>query len=139
MAFTVNISLTTDLLDIWESIPKFERSATIQRLLREEFGAAKITKKKTGKRDPGTSMVYDTWKEILGVFDGNDTEQRRYASLLSKKYGDKTVNAIKLVKVIRASDEELKPTFGNLKDVYYKWSKIEDFYNRHQPKKEARY
>jgi len=117
---------------------KEQQSNTLIRIKNKDIISKDITadadhtllNRKIDKRDPNVTAICKTWSDLLGPPDGSAENQRRYAKTLHKKYGDKVVSAIKIVKQIRLSDETIKPTFGNLKDVYDKWSKIEDFYNR---------
>jgi len=133
----VKIYIRQDDIELWKAIEK--KSAWVSEMLNSKPRSVKKSEKvSVDKRNADVTAICEAWEALLGQHDGSVTEQRRYASTLHKKYGDKVANAIKIVKLIRDSDEEIKPTFGSLKDVYYKWSKIEDFYNRNsKPEKKG--
>lgn len=86
MSYTSTVSLSDDLIDDWKAIPRMERSALVQRLLREEFSGstAKVKKKvnklvinskavvkqptgKIDKRNPDIDDVLAYWAQATGL------------------------------------------------------------------------
>lgn len=144
MGYNTSFSLSSDLIEQWEAVPKFQRSALVQRLLREEFSGSttKISKKKVNKliinsnavekvnkSNPDINLVIGTWKEVLGEPDGTQAENRRYAKLLIDKRGlERAVGAIKAVAPIKG--KKFSPKITCIKHLYYKWGDLEDFYQR---------
>lgn len=70
MGYVASFSLTSDLIKDWEEVPRTQRSALVQRLLREEFSGSttKLTKSKPKPKEDLLADVPDDLKQAVGEF-----------------------------------------------------------------------
>ena len=84
---------------------------------------------KQDKRNPDVQLVVDTWLQEVGPPDGTQAENRRFAKLLIQKHGlERSVGAVKAVKPSRSL--RFNPSITSIKDLYYKFGKLEEAYSR---------
>lgn len=87
------------------------------------------TLEKVDKRNPDIQLVIDTWDKALGMPDGTQAENRRYAKLLIDKRGlERAAGAITAFQAIKG--KKYSPKITGLKSLYYKWGDLEDYYLR---------
>lgn len=144
MKFVTTVSLPIEMAKDWQSIPAQTRSKVVTGLLQEYFSGiepAKDTKSyllnkqinksevKQDKRNPEVQGIIDTWLEYVGQPDGTQAEQRRFAKLLINKHGyERSIGAVKAVTPSRSL--RFNPSITSIKDLYYKFGKLEDAYQR---------
>lgn len=66
MGYNTSISLTKELSEQWEELPKFERSRIVQKLLTNYFEGKKIPKKKTESTE-AVKQIYDLYVDQFGA------------------------------------------------------------------------
>lgn len=134
MSYVVHVSLSKELADHWEDLPKGERSGVVQGLLSEYFKTKKVkVEKKPAVENKNVTAAVELWTELLGPPDGSIKLNRQYANNVITKYTlEKTLSAIRIIKVLKDDpkiEEKFKPKFGRFADLHDKWSKIQDYYN----------
>lgn len=130
-------------LEAWEALEK--KSETISAMLNGGLklrlptskkpspsrGLVKVAKEtqKVDKRNPDIQLIVDTWDKVLGMPDGTQAENRRYAKLLIDKRGlERAAGAITAFQAIKG--KKYSPKITGLKSLYYKWGDLEDYYLR---------
>jgi hypothetical protein len=132
MNFVVTVSLPSELMSDWESIPKQERSQTVQKLLKEYFSGAttpvksKLINKQTtsiekvDQTNPEINEMFEQWAMITGVpINGQQQANRRAAYNLLRKYGNSKL--IQLIQgVAKAQGQEFAPQIANFSQLQAK-------------------
>lgn len=134
MSYVVHVSLSKELADYWEDLPKGERSGVVQNLLTEYFKTKKVkTVKKPAAENKEVTEAIELWTRLLGAPDGSIKLNRQYAKTVITKYGlEKTISAIKIIAALKQDEkieEKFKPKFGRFADLHDKWSKVQDYYS----------
>lgn len=80
--------------------------------------------------DPVINEIIEAFTQHMGMEPTPKQSQRRYASTLKKQFGDVVTDLVKYA--ISIQSDYYAPRITSPKDLYYKSSRVVDYYKRNE-------